>query len=128
MIDEIFLYKFLKFCTVGFSGMIIDFGTTWVLKERVHLNKYVANSTGFIFATTSNFALNRIWTFHSLYKEVGEQYLSFLSIALVGLALNNLVVYIFHGRLGLNFYLAKLIAVLIVTVWNFLMNYFITFR
>ena len=51
------LWKFLKFCIVGSSGMIIDFGTTWLLKEKVKINKYLANSTGFILAATSNYLI-----------------------------------------------------------------------
>ena len=34
MIDRLIIIKFLKFCVVGFSGMLIDFGTTWLLKEK----------------------------------------------------------------------------------------------
>jgi len=55
MIDKIFLLKFIKFCAVGFSGMVIDFGTTWLLKERARVNKYIANSAGFVLAATSNY-------------------------------------------------------------------------
>jgi putative flippase GtrA len=128
MIDRIFLLKFFKFCIVGFSGMGIDFGTTWLLKERLKINKYIANSTGFIFATSWNFVFNRVWTFHSLYPQVAMQYFAFLSISVVGLGLNNLIVYILHGRLSMNFYVAKLVAVVMVTAWNFLMNYFFTFK
>ena len=29
--------KLVKFCVVGFTGMIIDFSTTWLLKENVQL-------------------------------------------------------------------------------------------
>ena len=108
--------------------MAIDFATTWVFKEGLKVNKYIANSIGFIFASSWNFALNRFWTFQSLYPKVAIQYFTFLSISVVGLGLNNLVVYILHGRFRMNFYLAKLAAVVIVTSWNFLMNYFFTFR
>lgn len=128
MIDNIFLLKFFKFCIVGFFGMAIDFGTTWLFKESLKINKYLANSLGFIFSTSWNFILNRLWTFESLYQRVTMQYITFLAISLVGLGLNNLIVYILHGRLRMNFYLAKLAAVTIVTSWNFSMNYFFTFR
>ncbi|MCL1932749.1 MAG: GtrA family protein, partial [Candidatus Azobacteroides sp.] len=63
MIDKLFFLKLLKFCVVGFSGMIIDFGTTWFLKEKIKINKYIANSCGFILAASSNYFWNRIWTF-----------------------------------------------------------------
>jgi putative flippase GtrA len=122
------LLKFIKFCAVGFSGMFVDFGTTWFLKEKARVNKYVANSTGFVLAATSNYILNRIWTFHSANRQVATEYFSFMFIAAAGLAINNLVIYLLHGRLKMNFYLAKVFAVGVVTVWNFMMNYLFTFR
>jgi putative flippase GtrA len=127
MIDEMLLWKFLKFCMVGTSGMIIDFGTTWLLKEKAKVNKYLANSTGFILAATSNYILNRFWTFHSANRQVVTEYLSFIIISVIGLAINNFVVYILTERMKFNFYVSKLFAVGIVILWNFSMNYLITF-
>jgi putative flippase GtrA len=128
MIDELLLWKFLKYCIVGSSGMIIDFGTTWLLKEKVRINKYIANSTGFIFAATSNYILNRFWTFHSENNKVATEYLSFILISVVGLGINNLVLYLLTDKMRFNFYLSKLVAIGVVTLWNFFMNYLVTFR
>jgi putative flippase GtrA len=108
--------------------MLIDFGTTWFLKEKVRINKYIANSTGFIFAATSNYIWNRFWTFHSENKQVVTEYFSFLLISLAGLGINNFVIYLLHDKMKLNFYISKLIAIGVVTLWNFIMNYLITFR
>jgi putative flippase GtrA len=128
MIDGLLILKFLKFCVVGTTGMFIDFGTTWLLKEKVKINKYVANSTGFILAASSNYILNRIWTFESIDPQIATQYGLFFIISLIGLGINNLIIYVLHGRLKYNFYLSKLFAIVIVTIWNFLMNFLITFR
>ena len=127
MVDGIFISKFLKFCIVGSSGMVIDFGITWLLKERVKINKYFANSTGFILAASSNYYLNRTWTFHDHNPEIAIQYISFIIISLFGLALNNLIIYILNDRFKYNFYLSKLFAIAVVTIWNFVMNFLITF-
>ena len=127
MINEFLVQKFIKFCVVGFSGMLIDFGVTWLLKEKVKVNKYIANSTGFILAATSNYIWNRFWTFHSENSHIATEYFSFILISLVGLAINNLIIYIFSDRMKFNFYLAKLLAIGVVTLWNFIMNYLITF-
>ena len=127
MINEFLIRKFIKFCVVGFSGMLIDFGVTWLLKEKVKVNKYIANSTGFILAATSNYIWNRFWTFHSENSHIATEYFSFILISLVGLAINNLIIYIFSDRMKFNFYLAKLLAIGVVTLWNFIMNYLITF-
>ena len=128
MIDKLLMIKFLKFCIVGFSGMFIDFGTTWLLKEKVRINKYIANSTGFILAATSNYIWNRFWTFHSENKQFVSEYFSFIIISLAGLAINNFIIFLLNDKLKLNFYLSKLCAVGVVTIWNFIMNYLVTFR
>ena len=127
MINNIVFLKFIKFCVVGFSGMIIDFGATWLLKEKVKINKYLANSCGFVLAASSNYILNRIWTFESQNSKIATEYFSFFAISLVGLGLNNLFLWILSDKLKLNFYLSKLIATAIVTLWNFGMNFFFTF-
>ena len=128
MVDSLLISKFLKFCVVGASGMLIDFGTTWLLKERLRINKYIANSTGFILAATSNYILNRLWTFKSHDPDITVQYISFVLISVAGLGINNLVIYILNDRYKYNFYLSKLFAIAVVTIWNFLMNFMITFR
>ena len=128
MIDEVFIWKFLKFCIVGFSGMIVDFGTTWLLKEKVKVNKYIANSTGFILAASSNYLFNRFLTFHSVNPRIVSEYGSFILISSVGLAINNLIIFLLNEKMKLNFYLSKLFAIGVVTIWNFFMNYVITFR
>ena len=46
--------QFLKFCVVGGSGLFVDFGITYLCKEWLRLNKYAANSLGFLCASTTN--------------------------------------------------------------------------
>jgi putative flippase GtrA len=56
------------------------------------------------------------------------QYFRFFGFSLIGLAINNLVIYLLHGRVKWNFYIVKLIATCVVTFWNFSMNYIFTFQ
>ena len=121
------IIKLLKYCIVGFSGMAIDFSVTWILKEKLHINKYIANSTGFILSASSNFILNRIWTFNSKDDQISTEYFLFISISLFGLALNNLVIYFLTDKLNWNFYISKAVAIVVVTFSNFFMNYRFTF-
>lgn len=123
-----FIFKFLKFGIVGFSGVFVDFGITWLLKEKARLNKYVANTCGFLCAVVSNYTLNRLWTFESHDPAVAMQFFKFLVLATVGLGLNNLIIYLLHERRErTNFYVAKLIATAVVMLWNFWANYTFTF-
>ncbi|GHV68626.1 hypothetical protein FACS1894199_16140 [Bacteroidia bacterium] len=125
--NTIVLLKFLKFCTVGFSGMLLDFGTTWLLKEKVKINKYLANSCGFILAAVSNYIWNRLWTFQSHSGQVGVEFLSFFAISLLGLGINNFALWVLSDKGKLNFYLSKILSIGVVTIWNFGMNFLFTF-
>lgn len=122
------IIKFLKFGIVGASGVAVDFGVTWLCKEKVRLNKYVANSTGFLCAVVSNYLLNRVWTFHSQDPAVVTQFSKFLLASLVGLGINNGIIYLLTERFGVKFYPAKLVATGVVTLWNFWANYTFTFH
>jgi putative flippase GtrA len=125
---EALFYKFLKFGAVGLSGMVVDFGITFLFKEKFKFNKYASNSCGFLAAASSNFILNRLWTFQSDDPAVAFQYMKFLSLSIVGVLLSNLIIYLLHGRLTFNFYVAKLISIGIVLFWNFFASYFFTFQ
>jgi putative flippase GtrA len=127
MILELII-KFLKFGIVGLSGTAIDFLFTWICKEKLKWNKFTSNSIGFSIAATSNYILNRIWTFESNNPEVSREYLSFFFISSIGLALNNLFVFLFNEKLKFNFYLSKAFAIILVAIWNFIPNYLFTFR
>jgi putative flippase GtrA len=121
------IFKFLKFGVVGFSGVFVDFGFTWFFKEIAKVQKYVANAIGFTVAATSNYFLNRYWTFHSTNPQVFTEYGKFLFISVLGLGISTFVIWILNGKFKWNFYVAKLLAIAIVTVWNFFANLLFTF-
>lgn len=122
-----FLWKFVKFGIVGFSGLFVDFGVTYLCKEILRIQKYIANSIGFTAAASTNYVLNRVWTFQSKDPNIAMEYTEFIIISLIGLGINNFILWLIVSRTRINFYIAKLFAIAVVTVWNFLANYFITF-
>jgi putative flippase GtrA len=119
------IFKFLKFIIVGFSGMIVDFSITILLKEKLKVNRYISNSAGFTIAASSNYLFNRFWTFQSNNPKVLLEYSTFLIISLIGLIINNLVIYLFEKKL--RFYFAKFLAIMVTSLWNFTANYYLNF-
>lgn len=122
------LLKLLKFGIVGVSGTAVDFGLTWLCKEKLRFNQYLANSIGFGCAVVSNYILNRVWTFHSHDPSVASEFSKFLLASLIGLALNNTIIYLLNERYRVNFYFSKLVATGVVMIWNFWANYTFTFH
>jgi putative flippase GtrA len=121
------LMKFLKFAVVGASGVLVDFGFTWFFKEIVKIQKYVANAIGFTMAASSNYFLNRVWTFESHNPNIGMEYGKFLFISLLGLGINTFILWLLVSKFKQRFYLSKLFAIAVVTVWNFFLNWIFTF-
>jgi putative flippase GtrA len=127
ILSRSFILKFLKFGAVGLSGVLVDFGVTYVCKEILKIQKYVSNALGFTVAATTNYFLNRIWTFESHNPEIGIEYIKFFVISLIGLGINTLILWILVSKFRQHFYLSKLLAIAVVMIWNFIMNLIFTF-
>ncbi len=118
----------IKFALVGASGVLVDFGATWVLKEKIRMPKYGANSLGFMLAASNNFIWNRVWTFKSENPDLALQYLIFILVSLGGLAFNNAALWFFHEKRHMPFYVSKILAVFVAMFWNFFGYKFFAFR
>jgi putative flippase GtrA len=118
--------RFLKFGIVGCLGMVIDFSITFLLKEKLKVNRYISSSAGFTIAASSNYLFNRLWTFESNNPKVIVEYGTFIIISIIGLAINNFFLYLFEKKT--RFYIAKLFAIGVSMIWNFFANYYLTFN
>lgn len=127
-LKEVLLRKFLRFVVVGFSGLVVDYGVTAFSKEIIKIQRYLANAAGFIVAATSNYYLNRLWTFRSHNPEIVLEFSHFMLVSIIGLGINTLILWLVIQRWGLNFYLSKAFAIAVVTVWNFSANAVFTFQ
>lgn len=121
------LFTILKFGLVGASGVAVDFGVTWLLKEKMGVHKYVANSFGFLCAATNNYIWNRLWTFENHDPDVATQYMVFILVSLGGLVFNNAALWFFHDKRGMNFYASKALAVFVAMFWNYFGYKFLAF-
>lgn len=137
------IVKFLKFGIVGASGMVVDYGVLFLMHNILDLNDILSNTISFTCAATSNYFLNRWWTFRSQEKQVGVEYAKFLAVSIVGLLINNGVlllcktvwpvpyeqVFLCIGNQAITgLYLFKLLAIAVTTLWNFFGNMLFTFR
>ena len=97
-------WKFVRFGVVGFSGMIVDYAFLFLFVKLCGLPDLLANAFSFTLAASSNYFLNRIWTFRNTGN--GFHFLIFIEY----------------------FYVLKFIAIVITTLWNFCGNLLFTFR
>ena len=122
------ILKFIKFLAVGLSGMIIDFGITYICKEKLAVNKYISNSLGFSIAAISNFFLNRHFTYQSNSSEISTEFYWFMGISIISLFIYNGIVWVGINKLNFKFYSSKMLALFFITFWNFFAHLLITFH
>jgi len=60
--------RFAKFCIVGLTGVIINLGILYILKESFGF-LYFASIIAIELSIISNFILNDIWTFNDKRKQ-----------------------------------------------------------
>ena len=122
------IFIFLKFSTSGLIGVLINFSLTFILKENLKINKYFSSSFSLLIALTFNYILNRYWTFQVIMEPIYSQFFKFFLVVLISVFFNHFIVFLFHIFLKINFYYSKLIAVLLVFIWNFTMHSLYTFN
>lgn len=129
------LQRFLRFLTVGAIGTLLDFSLLTLLK-LAGLPTLFANTVSFTAGLINNFTWNRLWTFHeTVHAGWHKQLAQFTAISLIGLALNNLILFLLEAPLGVmlaqpewGYLPAKAIATGVVMFWNYFANRNWTFR
>lgn len=91
--------RFLRFSVVGAIGALVDFAAFNLFSAGLGLLPSLAQALSFAAAVTSNFVLNRLWTFpDSRSKKLAAQAAQYLLINLVGLIIRT-PVFVLAGRL-----------------------------
>ncbi|NUN65964.1 glycosyltransferase [Pseudanabaena biceps] len=128
--------RFLRFGLVGFSGVFVDMAMLFLLSDASTLamgltrSKLIASEV----AIVNNFLWNDMWTFRDFSsQQVGwrkrvKRFVKFNLICLLGIGLNLIILNILYNYFGINKYLANLIAIAIVTIWNFWFNLKLSWR
>lgn len=119
---------FLKYCTVGVAGTLIDLASLFIFVEYFLIPVIPATILSFLLAVTNNFILNKVWTFKNQSKNYRKLYIKFLIVSAVGLGLTVASMHIMVNVIGIWYMFAKALTSLIVLTWNFLANKLWTFR
>ena len=119
--------QILKYGAVGLTSAVFDFGILIFLTEVVDFYYLYSATTSFVIAALVNYYLNRVWTFRSSGKKL-KQLPIFFMVAIIGLLLNNFILWLGVETLHWYYIFAKVVATAIVTIFNFLGNKYLTFK
>lgn len=120
--------RFFWYCVGGGLAFVTDASLLFIFTEYGHIWYLFSAILSFIIAAVVNYLFQRLVTFKDRKQDFKKQFLSFLLVAVVGIVLNTVLLYVQVEFLGLWYMLAKAIAAVIVLLWNFVMNKYVTFK
>ena len=134
----IFLSKAGRYYTVGLTGLVINYFISFVLANDLANSLRLLSNIWYIEASiigaavsiTSNFLLNKIWTFEDRDYSIGQtirQYLTFGGISAIGILIQTYLLYVMVENM-IPYRISLVIAISVATTINFVLNMKLTFK
>lgn len=114
------IQQILKFGVVGGLAFLIDYGLLYLLTEYLNIYYFISSIISFIISLIFNYILSVKWVFDVDKKQTIKEITLFVVLSIIGLAINQLIMYIGVDKLSLYYMLVKLISTVIVMIWNFI--------
>lgn len=111
--------QILKFGVVGGIAFVIDYGILFLLAKVIGLNELISAAISFIVSLTFNYFLSTKWVFEAK-KQTPKEVIIFVLLSVVGLGINEVLIYLGTKKLGIDVMIVKLFATAIVMVYNFI--------
>jgi len=113
-----------KYYAVGASGVLVNLGLLFYLTEYIGLWYFLSYTLAISASITSNFILNKFWTFRDSIKSQRTivMYVKFASVSFLGMGIQLGSVYFLVESLSVYYMLAALISISIAGAINFIIN------
>jgi len=124
--------EILRFVITGGVCFLIEFVLLVLLRDRAHWPTLIANAVAFLVSVVVNYLLCVFWVFRTRHGGVSAG-TGFLVTSLIGLALNELLMFLFGliwgedgvlltlaGRTVSMYMFSKCLATGLVMVWNYI--------
>jgi len=113
--------QFFRSTFVGAIATVADMGLLYILTDFAHIHYLISTGIAFILGTIVNYVLSIFWVFkEKKLKSKAAEFIIFSIIGVIGLLLNELFMWLFTDIAGLHYLLSKIIATIIVFLFNFL--------
>lgn len=109
-----------KFGVVGIIATLIDYILLFILTDVFKIYYMTSSIISFSVSLIFNYIASIKWVFNVEHKQTYKDGLLFLIFSLIGLWINQEVMYLTVEKLGIYYMISKIFATGIVMVWNFI--------
>lgn len=114
--------EMMRFIIVGAITFVVDYGLLYISTEYIGLYYMYSTAIAFIAAVIFNYWLCVIYVFKNVQRQTSKQAILFVGSSVVGLGLNQICMWFFVEIFGIYYMLAKIISIIIVMAWNYIMK------
>jgi len=112
--------QLLRYTFVGGIAYAVDFGSLFFLTEVVKIHYLISAAIAFILGLLTNYTLSILWVFpRRTLASKRMEFLVFAIIGLVGLGLNEGIIWFFTDLVHFHYLMSKVISAVVVFFWNF---------
>ena len=112
--------QFLRYALVSGINLAVDFGALYALTEHAGLHYLVSAPISYGLGMATNYLFSIFWVFpRKRLRSRALEALVFVAIGLTGMALNELLLWLFTAVLLLHYLVSRLLSALIGFVWKF---------
>jgi putative flippase GtrA len=127
ILKKIFLYdvnslkeQFIRYGLVAIAAFVVDFGLLFLLTKYLHIFYLLSATFSFLISSAVNYLLSVKWVFFQRSNlSTTMEMMIFVVITLIGLCLNDVLLWFITEKLGIFYLFSKIIAGIIVFFWSF---------
>ena len=120
------LLGLFKYSIIGFLAFLIDTSVFAFFSEKFALNYFLATTISFTIAFIFNYFVSTFVVFKAKFSV--KDFFKVAIIAVIGLLLTNLLVFVMIDIFHINKYISKVTVSAIVTIWNYLARKFLVYK
>ena len=113
--------QIFNFGIVGVVATIIDFIFLYFFRDMCHFPLIMSNTLAFCISVMYNYWASMTFVFDvSESKSKKRNFILFIIFSVIGLMLNNVIVWFVSDKLSVYYLISKLIATILVMIFNFI--------
>ena len=121
--------QFVRYFFVGGAAFLLDSGILTLFTECLHVYYLISAAVGFLFGLLFNFIVSVFWVFpKSKVDSRATELLIFGAVGVVGLGLNEVIMWAFTDIFLFHYLLSKVTSAVIVFLWNFAARKYLLYR
>lgn len=114
-------YRIFRFLVSGGTSACVEYGSFTALIYFFHTAVYIAQPISFCCGLVTSYLLNKFWVFSVASKSAKKkEFILFIALGVTNLLVTTGMVQVMVDNIHLNEFIAKIIIMLCVACWNFI--------